>query len=99
MSKSLEFPGWTGAINSPFSQITCSLLPSEPFSHVTFIKYSLFIISKELKINIDGDKVLDAGGLLREWIFMIIKEVFHPNTGISSFNTSKACLSSPTQTK
>jgi hypothetical protein len=28
-----------------------------------------------------GDKVQDAGGLLREWIYLIIKEIFHPNTG------------------
>ena len=32
---------------------------------------------------IEGDKVMDAGGILREWIYLIMKEIFHPNTGIN----------------
>jgi E3 ubiquitin-protein ligase HUWE1 len=31
---------------------------------------------KEVKIEFVGDKVNDAGGLLREWMHMVIKEMF-----------------------
>lgn len=31
---------------------------------------------KEVKIQFADDKVHDAGGLLREWMHMIIKEMF-----------------------
>lgn len=37
---------------------------------------------KEVKIEFAGDKVSDAGGLLREWIHMVIKEIFDESTGI-----------------
>lgn len=37
---------------------------------------------KEVKIEFIGEKVNDAGGLLREWIHMVIKEVFDESTGI-----------------
>jgi len=37
---------------------------------------------KEVKIEFIGDKVNDAGGLLREWIHMVIKEIFDQETGI-----------------
>jgi hypothetical protein len=37
---------------------------------------------KEVKIEFIGDKVNDAGGLLREWIHMVIKEIFDDSTGI-----------------
>jgi len=37
---------------------------------------------KEIKIEIDGEKVQDAGGLLREWAYLIVKEIFHPNYGL-----------------
>lgn len=36
---------------------------------------------QEVKIEILGDKVNDAGGLLREWMLMCMKEILHPNTG------------------
>jgi len=38
-------------------------------------------LHKEVKISINGDKVQDAGGLLREWVHMITKEIFEKNTG------------------
>lgn len=38
-------------------------------------------LHKEVKISINGDKVQDAGGLLREWVHMIVKEIFLANTG------------------
>lgn len=38
-------------------------------------------LHKELKFEIVGDKVSDAGGLLREWMYLITNEIFHPNTG------------------
>ena len=31
---------------------------------------------KEVKIDFVGEKVNDAGGLLREWMHMVIKELF-----------------------
>ena len=37
---------------------------------------------KEVKIEFLGEKVNDAGGLLREWIHMVFKEVFDDSTGI-----------------
>lgn len=37
---------------------------------------------KEIKIVFDGDKVNDAGGLLREWIHLATKELFNPEIGI-----------------
>jgi len=41
----------------------------------------LLDLHKEMKISINGDKVQDAGGLLREWVHMITKEIFEKNTG------------------
>lgn len=38
-------------------------------------------LQKEVKISINGDKVQDAGGLLREWIHLITKEIFNKDTG------------------
>ena len=35
-----------------------------------------------MKIEFVGEKVNDAGGLLREWIHMVFKEVFDDTTGI-----------------
>lgn len=37
---------------------------------------------KEVKIEFVGDKVNDAGGLLREWIYLVIKEMFDYPTGL-----------------
>lgn len=37
---------------------------------------------KEIKVQIRDDKVLDAGGLLREWATLIIKEIMHPDSGM-----------------
>lgn len=39
---------------------------------------------KEVKIQFVGDKVNDAGGLLREWMHMVIKEMFDESTGMFS---------------
>lgn len=43
---------------------------------------------KEVKVDFIGEKVNDAGGLLREWIHMVIKEVFDYNTGIFIFSNT-----------
>ncbi len=37
---------------------------------------------KEVKIEFVGDKVNDAGGLLREWMHLVIKEMFDVSTGM-----------------
>jgi E3 ubiquitin-protein ligase HUWE1 len=38
---------------------------------------------KEVKVIIAGEeKVLDAGGLLREWINLTMKEIMHPESGM-----------------
>ena len=37
---------------------------------------------KEVKIEFLGDKVNDAGGLLRQWMEMIVKELFDSSVGI-----------------
>lgn len=39
---------------------------------------------KEIKIHFEGDKVNDAGGLLREWIHIAVKELFNPEMGVFS---------------
>jgi hypothetical protein len=39
-------------------------------------------LHKEIKVEFVGDKVNDAGGLLREWMTLISKEIFNPNTGL-----------------
>lgn len=40
----------------------------------TLKKIDSFDLHKELKINFLNDKVLDAGGLMREWIYLIMKD-------------------------
>jgi hypothetical protein len=40
-----------------------------------------FLKSKEIKIFFDDDKVSDAGGLQREWIHLIIKELCDSKLG------------------
>ncbi len=42
----------------------------------SLVEYTKVNMHKEVKIEFIGDKVNDAGGLLREWIHMVIKEVF-----------------------
>lgn len=38
---------------------------------------------KEVKIIIAGEeRVMDAGGLLREWINLLMKEIIHPESGM-----------------
>lgn len=37
---------------------------------------------KEVKIIIEDEKVLDAGGLLREWISLTMKEIVHAESGM-----------------
>jgi hypothetical protein len=46
------------------------------------IQKTILFSLKEVKIKIQGDKVSDAGGLLWEWMHLIVAEIFHPNTGI-----------------
>ena len=38
--------------------------------------------AEEVKIQFIGDKVNDAGGLLREWMHLVINEMFGEETGI-----------------
>jgi hypothetical protein len=47
-------------------------------------KYGLKNINlrKELKIKFDDEVVDDAGGLLREWMHMFIKQIFSHETSI-----------------
>ena len=40
----------------------------------TLKKIDIFDMHKELKISFQDDKVLDAGGLMREWVFLITKQ-------------------------
>lgn len=51
--------------------LMCSLIESK--------KVNMY---KEVKIEFAGDKVNDAGGLLREWMHMVIDEMFDEATGI-----------------
>lgn len=39
---------------------------------------------KEMKIQFDDEEVEDAGGLLREWMHLTIKEIFSADIGIFS---------------
>lgn len=51
--------------------LMCSLIQSK--------KVNMY---KEVKIEFVGDKVNDAGGLLREWMHLVINEMFDESTGI-----------------
>ena len=51
--------------------LMCSLIQSK--------KVNMY---KEVKIEFAGDKVNDAGGLLREWMHLVIHEMFDESTGI-----------------
>lgn len=35
-----------------------------------------------MKIIFDDEDVEDAGGVIREWMNLVIKEVFNPDTGV-----------------
>ena len=48
----------------------------------SLVEYPKVNMHKEVKIEFIGDKVNDAGGLLREWIHMVIKEIYDQETGI-----------------
>ncbi len=48
----------------------------------SLVEYQKVNMHKEVKIEFIGDKVNDAGGLLREWIHMVVKEIFDQETGI-----------------
>lgn len=48
----------------------------------SLVEYKKVNMHKEVKIQFIGEKVNDAGGLLRQWIHMVIKEVFDDSTGI-----------------
>lgn len=37
---------------------------------------------KEVKVDFVGDQVLDAGGLLREWLHLLFKELTHYGLGL-----------------
>ncbi|CAD8074109.1 unnamed protein product [Paramecium primaurelia] len=54
----------------------------ESFLMTTLNMYKEINWHKEVKVHIDGDKVLDAGGLLREWANLIMKEIIHPESGM-----------------
>eukprot|EP01017_Pseudomicrothorax_dubius_P041262 TRINITY_DN6577_c0_g2_i2.p1 TRINITY_DN6577_c0_g2~~TRINITY_DN6577_c0_g2_i2.p1 ORF type:complete len:411 (+),score=58.94 TRINITY_DN6577_c0_g2_i2:61-1293(+) len=53
--------------------------------HILFesiLKLKSCLLHKELKIEFEGELLNDAGGLLREWINLNIRELFKPETGI-----------------
>jgi E3 ubiquitin-protein ligase HUWE1 len=39
-------------------------------------------LHKELKIQFTDEKVQDAGGLLREWMHLCVKDIMSKETGI-----------------
>ena len=39
-------------------------------------------LHKEVKVDFEGDIVLDAGGLLREWLVLLFKEITNPQLGL-----------------
>ena len=48
----------------------------------SLVESSKVDMHKEVKIEFLGEKVNDAGGLLRQWIHMVIKELFDFSTGL-----------------
>ena len=48
----------------------------------TLASINLVNMHKEVKIEIHGEKVNDAGGLLREWMYLIMKEIVVPDSGM-----------------
>ena len=39
-------------------------------------------LHKELKVEFEDEKIHDAGGVLREWMLLILKEIFEIDLGI-----------------
>ena len=50
--------------------------------HKVCLLYILKFIIKEIKIEYEEEKVNDAGGLQREWIYLVVKELFKPLIGL-----------------
>ena len=48
----------------------------------TFEKIKKIDLFKELKINFAGEVSYDAGGIIREWFYVLIKELQTPKLGI-----------------
>lgn len=62
----------------------CERLKVDRSNIVMSSKYGLqnMNLRKELKIEFNDEVVDDAGGLLREWMHLTIKEIFSPQTGL-----------------
>lgn len=45
-------------------------------------------VKKALRITFRGEEGIDAGGLRKEWFLMLIREVFNPNHGSYTLNTT-----------
>jgi hypothetical protein len=50
---------------------------------ITFLSFC--DLHKEIKVHFEGDVVKDAGGLLREWVFLTIRELFEKKQGLFFF--------------
>lgn len=37
---------------------------------------------REVKIQFDDEIVEDAGGVIREWVHLVLEEMFNPHTGL-----------------
>ena len=44
--------------------------------------FNVFNLKKELKVNFKNETTEDAGGMVREWFTVIMKELLNENLGI-----------------
>jgi len=49
-------------------------------------------LKKKLKVSFVGEEGLDAGGLAKEWLLLLTRELFLPQYGISSAFMIRSCL-------
>jgi len=53
-------------------------------------------MKKQLKVKFVGEAGVDAGGLRKEWLFLLVKELFDPKYGMFKFDeTTHLCWFSP----
>jgi len=54
-------------------------------------------MKKRLNVRFIGEAGIDAGGLRKEWLFLLVKELFEPKYGMFKFDeTTHLCWFSPT---
>ncbi|XP_061491457.1 probable E3 ubiquitin-protein ligase HECTD2 isoform X2 [Rhineura floridana] len=48
-------------------------------------------LKKKLKVTFVGEAGLDMGGLTKEWFLLLIRQIFHPDYGMFTYNKDSNC--------